>query len=84
MTDKPLIYSYIYIWKCIKGGLRNMGGLGSELIVFLVIFLVIGGVAIAASFGKKKNDEPTDSEKNMDEPEWTSVKPGHKKNKKNN
>lgn len=61
-----------------------MSGLGTELIVFLVIFLIIGAAIIAVRSGKKSNNEINDSEKNIDKLELPASDSGNKKNKKNN
>jgi uncharacterized membrane protein len=56
-----------------------MSSLASELLILLVIFLIIGGLFVAASFGKKTNNEINDSEKNMDDHESPSTNSKNKK-----
>lgn len=60
-----------------------MSGLGAELIVFLVIFLLIGVAFIAVRSGGKPNNEISDSKKDIDKLEIPAIDSG-KKNKKNN
>ena len=50
-----------------------MSDLGSELLVFLIIFLIIGAVVIASSSGKKTDNEINTSKKEKDEPELISI-----------
>jgi hypothetical protein len=61
-----------------------MSGLGAELIVLLVIFLLIGAAFIAVIFGEKSNTAINDSEKDIDKLELPSIDSGNKKKKKNN
>lgn len=51
-----------------------MSDLGSELLVFLIIFLIIGAVVIASSSGKKTDNEiNTPKKEKKDEPELISI-----------
>lgn len=58
-----------------------MSGLGAELIVLLVIFLIIGAAFIAVIFGEKSNTRINDSEKDIDKLELPSIDSGNKKRK---
>lgn len=61
-----------------------MSDLGSELLVFLVIFIIIGAVVIASSLGKKTDNEINTPKKEKDEPELISINAtkGEKRHKK--
>ena len=49
-----------------------MGSLGSELLVFLAIFLIIGVVVIIAHVKKKPDDGKSDFKTGQDKPEGNS------------